>query len=56
MYEADLYVVVAIVLSFLLRFTDSNYPFGNFRLFLYSEKYIQMSGNILAVLLGEKII
>jgi hypothetical protein len=40
-YEADLYVIVAIVLSFLLRFTDSNYPFGNFKLFLFSEKYIQ---------------
>jgi hypothetical protein len=49
--QADLSVVVAIVLSFLLRFTDSNYPFGNFKLFLFSEKYIQMSGNILAVLL-----
>jgi len=55
MYEVNLSVSVAIVLSFLLRFTNSDYPFRNFKLFLFSEKYIQMSGNILAVLLEEKI-
>jgi hypothetical protein len=30
----DVFVLLAIVLSVLIRFTDSDYPFGIFRLFL----------------------
>jgi hypothetical protein len=34
MFCRSLFVLLAIVLSVLIRFTDSDYPFGIFRLFL----------------------
>jgi hypothetical protein len=34
--------LLAIVLSVLLRFTDSDYPFGIFKLFLYPTASIQV--------------
>jgi uncharacterized membrane protein len=36
MFCRSLFVLLAIVLSVLLRFTDSDYPFGIFKLFLSS--------------------
>jgi hypothetical protein len=36
MFCRSLFVLLAIVLSILLRFTDSDYPFGIFKLFLSS--------------------
>jgi len=35
MHDHILLFLVAIVLSVLFRFTDSDYPFGIFKLFLY---------------------
>jgi len=32
-------IILAIVLSVLLRYTDSDYPFGIFKLFLYIVDY-----------------
>jgi hypothetical protein len=35
LFCGSLFVLLAIVVSVLLRFTDSNYPFGIFKLFLH---------------------
>ena len=37
--------LLVIVLSVILRFTDSDYPFGIFKLFFYHLPFVQPSGN-----------
>ena len=39
MFCRSLFVLLTIVLSVLVRFTDPDYPFGIFKLFLYTIVY-----------------
>jgi len=41
MFCRSLFVVLAIVLFLLLLFTDSDYPFGIFKLFLHSFEFLR---------------
>ena len=62
MYCKSLFVALAIVLS-VLRYADSDYPFGIFKLFLHTSKYrndnrrrwTSMSSCLFKVQVSEKV-
>jgi len=47
--------ILAIMLSVLLRLTDSDYPFGNFKLFLYQYVFFLYSVDVYVVVHYVKI-